>query len=141
MNATNTAALSLSLLLALAVPVHAQEEVEAEPAGRVLCFQVEGLFVRAREQAQDLRETYDRLCANPTAYAGDCFDELRRDRGHRSDLHRLYKYRQYGNRLRRKYGEMCGGALNETLDVITETIGYIRGTSGEGSDDLDSSAW
>lgn len=119
-------AVACGILILLALPASAQDaddEAEHDPAGRVLCFQVEGLFARARHQAHQLRAAYDRICSEPTATSEECFRELRRER--KSDLSRIYRYRAYGNSLQREYGDMCGGALNDTLAVIGETLQHV----------------
>lgn len=133
MNALTTAVLGGSLLLStLFAPVHAQAQaIEDESSSRLLCFQVEALLVRARQQARELRNAHDRICADPTATGEECLNALRRQEG--GDLRRLHRYRYYGNQLRREYGDMCNSALNETLAVIVETLEHVGALSSSGA--------
>ena len=113
------------LLLALPLLAQSQESNEAEPetSGRVLCFQVEALFVRAQDQAAELKAAYDRTCSTPSATGDACREILRQQHG--KELDRLRRYHRWGNALREDYGNMCGGALNETLKIIAEALGYV----------------
>ncbi|MCZ0942082.1 MAG: hypothetical protein OXJ53_03390 [Gammaproteobacteria bacterium] len=113
------------LLLSLPLLVQSQEAdgTEPEPAGKVLCFQVEALFVRAQDQAGELKAAYDRICPTPSATGDACRDMLRQQHG--KELDRLRRYRRWGNALREDYGSMCGGALNETLKIIVEALDYV----------------
>ena len=115
------------ILLLLALPTMAQSQgtdgEEPELPGRVLCFQVEALFVRVRDQAGELKEDYDRMCTAPPAAGATCYEMLRQRHG--KELDRLYRYRRWGNALRQEYGNMCGGALNDTLKIIVDTIDYV----------------
>ena len=124
---TLTAALGGIFLLS-ALPALAQSQSanppEPEPPGRVLCFQVEALFVRAQQQAEDLKSAYDRICRTPSESGATCSARLRQQHG--KDLERLERYRRWGKPLYQEYGTMCGGALNETLRLIGEAIDYVN---------------
>ena len=113
-------------LILWAIPVLAQSQAngtEPESPGTVLCFQVEAVFVRVQDQADELKDDYDRICATPPPTGETCFATLRQRHG--EDLNRLYRYRRWGNALRQEYGNMCGGALNETMTTIVETLEYV----------------
>ena len=121
------AAAMSGILLLLALPTMAQSQgtdgEEPELPGRVLCFQVEALFVRVRDQAERLEDDYHRICTAPPASGATCYEILRQSHG--KELDRLYRYRRWGNALRQEYGNMCGGALNETLKIIVDALDYV----------------
>ena len=115
-------------ILLLALPLLAAQSQESDEAGpetpgRVLCFQVEALFVRTQDQAAELKAAYDRTCPTPSATGDACREMLRQQHGR--ELDRLRRYRRWGNALREDYGSMCGGALNETLKIIAEALDCV----------------
>ncbi|MYD13869.1 MAG: hypothetical protein F4X00_09650 [Gemmatimonadetes bacterium] len=123
MRITIAALCGILLLTALPVLAQSHEADEPEPPGRVLCFQVEALLLRVQERAQELRDAYDAICATPSDTGATCRTRLRQQ--HRDDLDRLRRYRRWSNSLRREYGNMCGGALNETHTLIVETFDHV----------------
>ena len=70
--------------------------------GRVLRFQVEALFVRAQQQAEDLKAAYDRICQTPSETGATCRARLRQQHG--KELERLERYRRWGKPLFQEYG-------------------------------------
>ena len=115
-------AISAILLLSASPTLAQTQDSEPEPSATMLCFQIEVVFVRALDQAEEVKEAYNRICSVPPGDA-TCYQTLRESHG--DELNRLYRYRRWGNALRQEYGNMCGGALNDTLNSIVDTLDYV----------------